>query len=132
MKSKLFVIGSSHAANLHLQMRQNAQLLERFDIVTITRRGALFFDLYDDLPNPKVIKSEDVVLFQCFGNGLYKKWLRKGVRNVVIENVAPRKRQIHLLSFLPNDAKNIELEWDMAKTYLSSLNCKVYIIDNPY
>ena len=128
MKQTFTIMGSSHVANLAVQALKNSNITNKYTVRQVTKRGATFFSLYSDLPDPASFKPDDVILFQCFGNSLFKKWISPNVRNVTIDK---NPKLIHLNKFLPNTQKSIELEWDLARTYFNSLKCTVFLIDNP-
>lgn len=128
MRPTLFIIGSSHAANLRNFIVQNTAIVQKFNIKAIVKRGAVFYDLYHRLPHH--IGKDDIIIFQCLGNGLFKKWLKPGVRNVKLD-YSTGKKIIHLREFLPSEPNEIRLEWEMAREFLSNVPCKVLLIDNP-
>jgi len=130
---KCYLIGSSHAVNLFRQAIFICWLTKNYELVNLGKPGATFFTLRPTLPHPSIFKPGDIIILATLGNGLFRKYLSDGTKNVfkTEKKINGRtKRTIHLRKTICIDPtvrkKELELVWD----YFKEVKSTIVILDN--
>jgi len=133
-KRTVYFLGSSHAQKLAIKAQENKEFVTRFNIKQYTKPGANFSQL-PCRPVPESIKSDDLLIVQCFGNNLMRRpkyqrdrpkvpFLKHNGRKILV-------KKIHLDVFEPISQKAILDEYVIAKSYFENISCPIWIVDNP-
>ena len=124
-KRKLVIIGSSHATRLFKSCKNNQILQQNFDLLSYTINGGTFLKLKHIIAQAlkQPFTSQDVIVFQLFGNDWFKKGLHaKDFKTGII----------HLRKFDPAEDKDVEDIYHQFRQLLKETSANVLVIDNPH
>jgi len=133
---KIYFLGSSHAKRLGAAANKFRVITDKYQIDNRGISGANFTQL-KNRPDPRELKKDDIVIFQCFGNNLmrrpkYRRGERFPMENFLTHrNQIIRHKKIHLQEFEPIDLSIVRRDYLLAKRYFEKLPCRVILIDNP-
>ncbi len=123
-KSKILVVGSSHARRMFDHMKNSAQYSE-YELDHMTMPGADMARLATHWPHDKVaqMSSHDVLIIQALGNDLFRKGTHFITRN-------PKK--IHLRSFDPTAHDEFAKSCLILESLIKGIAPKILILDNVF
>jgi hypothetical protein len=121
-KPKLVILGASHAKRLLTACKENTGLTEKFEVLSNVQSGATWetFQFKNGLLNS--LTSLDILVIQFLGNNLLQRHI----------DITPNPKTIHLTKFVPQPDSYVRIIREQFAEKLSSLKCKIYIIDDPY
>jgi len=112
---KCYIMGSSHANKLYAQMQKIPHILETFEIINFSVKGATYDRI--QYPNENHLQPDDVIILWAYGNDLMEK------------HVYREGSKFHLRKFCPHSFSYLENAWEEAYRYFSTVPCQVFVID---
>ena len=121
-KPKLSTLGASHATRHYAACKENSNIRSKYQVIGNVQSGATWntFKFKDEMLAQ--LTERDVLIVQFLGNDLLK-------RHILI---TPNPKTIHLMKFVPQPDSYVEIVRGELKKKLSTLKCKIFIIDDPY
>ena len=116
MKPRVFIFGSSHAAQIKRSVLTNNKITSKYDILSETKLGAKFLDLQF----PTILdtfESNDFLIIQLFGNDIMKRHTNVTWNNGV--------KTIHMFKFKPVEKEELRSIFEILNKKLQTLKCKV-------